>query len=331
MPANAYIWTIAIDPVTPTTLYTATAGGIYKSGDSAATWVAVNSAPNARAVAIDPLSPSTLYAGTLGFGTFKSTDGGATWVVLGGLANVDVAVLAIDPSAPSTVFAGTWQGVFKSTDGGATWNAANNGLPLGRVEALAIHPWSPAVVYAGLPGSLASQSGVFKSSDGGATWEDFSEGLPNRWATSLALDPNGRTTLYAGLTYDGVWQRRGTSGDFFALAPCRAIDTRSADGPAVDAGRARIFTMTDRCGVPRDADAVSFNLTATGATSAGHLQVYPANTLLRPPASSLNFSAGQTRASNAVTVLGTGGDLSVFSGQGTGSVHVILDLNGYFK
>jgi hypothetical protein len=75
---------------------------------------------------------------------------------------------------------------------------------------------------------------------------------------------------------------------------------------------------------------VSLNLTVTDATSPGHLRLYPGDSALTL-ASSLNFSAGDTRANNAMSLLGAAGDLTVFSGQASGSVHVIVDVNGYFR
>ena len=60
------------------------------------------------------------------------------------------------------------------------------------------------------------------------------------------------------------------------------------------------------------------------------IRAYPAGTP-RPGTSSLNFAAGQTRANNGIVSLGTAGDLAFFSGQASGSVHVILDVNGYFE
>lgn len=47
--------------------------------------------------------------------------------------------------------------------------------------------------------------------------------------------------------------------------------------------------------------------------------------------STMNFSPGQTRANNAIIVLGARGTLAVTSGQGSGTVHFILDTNGYFE
>src|SRR5256885_10222887 len=77
-----------------------------------------------RALAIDPMTPGTLYAGTGGGGVFKSTNGGGSWVNTGLTNNLFVTTLAIDPQAPATLYAGGGNGVFKSTDGGGSWTAA---------------------------------------------------------------------------------------------------------------------------------------------------------------------------------------------------------------
>jgi hypothetical protein len=92
-----------------------------------------------------------------------------------------------------------------------------------------------------------------------------------------------------------------------------------------------MFTIAGRCGIPETAKAVVLNVTATGATASGHLRLYSADDPL-PVASSINFSAGKTRANNAIVPLGAGGALAVFSGQSSGgAVDVILDVSGYFE
>ena len=68
------------------------------------------------ALAIDPLTPTTLYAGTQGGGVFQSTDGGGSWTPInGGLTVPFVSVLAIDPAMPATLYAATSGGVFFSS------------------------------------------------------------------------------------------------------------------------------------------------------------------------------------------------------------------------
>jgi len=75
-----------------------------------------------RAVAIDPVTPATLYAVVYGGGVFKSTNGGGSWSSVNtGLTNRDVTTLAVDPLTPATLYVGTSSGggnsLFKSTDG----------------------------------------------------------------------------------------------------------------------------------------------------------------------------------------------------------------------
>ena len=111
-----------------------------------------------RALAIDPVTPSTLYAGTIhpnvpnGGVVFKSTNGGTTWTATGGSFSEFFGALAIDPVTPSTLYAGTLGGVFKSTNGGTTWTAINTGLTSTSVLALAIDTATPSTLYAGTAG-----------------------------------------------------------------------------------------------------------------------------------------------------------------------------------
>ncbi|RIE17322.1 WD40/YVTN/BNR-like repeat-containing protein, partial [Candidatus Cryosericum septentrionale] len=75
---------LAIDPLTPTTLYASTIGGVYRSTDSGATWTAVNTAPaplDVSSLVINPLTPTTLYAVT-GSGVFRSVNSGTTWTAV---------------------------------------------------------------------------------------------------------------------------------------------------------------------------------------------------------------------------------------------------------
>jgi hypothetical protein len=51
-----------------------------------------------------------------------------------------------------------------------------------------------------------------------------------------------------------------------------------------------------------------------------------------PQVSTINFVAGQNRANNTVVGLGPGGTVTAYcSGAGPGSVHLILDVVGYFE
>jgi len=74
---------------------------------------------NVRALAIDPITPTTLYAGTVYQGAFKSLNGGSSWSAVNtGLTNTRVNALALAPGPPTTLYAGTnGSGVFAITFG----------------------------------------------------------------------------------------------------------------------------------------------------------------------------------------------------------------------
>ena len=50
-----------------------------------------------------------------------------------------------------------------------------------------------------------------------------------------------------------------------------------------------------------------------------------------PVASTINYSAGQTRANNAMVPVGTNDSIVVFSGQPSGTTHFLIDVVGYFR
>jgi virginiamycin B lyase len=123
-------------------------------------------------------------------------------------------------------------------------------------------------------------------------------------------------------------------GSFFALTPCRVLDTRNPvaplAGPALVANTERIFSVAGRCCIPVGARALSANVTVTGSDVAGNLRLY-AGGEAPTSSSSINYISGQTRANNVVMRLGSGRDVAMRSDQALGTVDVILDVNGYFK
>ncbi|MDQ5872559.1 MAG: hypothetical protein M3547_10200, partial [Acidobacteriota bacterium] len=61
----------------------------------------------------------------------------------------------------------------------------------------------------------------------------------------------------------------------------------------------------------------------------GNLTLFSQGSQL-PIASTLNYRASRARANNAIIPIGTGGGISVFSAQGSGTTEFILDVSGYF-
>jgi hypothetical protein len=116
---------------------------------------------------------------------------------------------------------------------------------------------------------------------------------------------------------------------FYTVSPCRVVDTRQTGG-ALSCGTERLVTMVGgSCGVPTDAKAVSINLTTTGSSGAGNVRLYAAGSP-SPLVSTLNYVAGMSRANNAVAPLNASGQMAVLCSP-SGTTHVIVDVNGYFK
>ncbi len=184
---------------------------------------------------------------------------------------------------------------------------------------------APATVTIG--GSAATGVSVASSTTITATTPAHAAGIVN-----VVVLSNGLTaTLASGYFYFTP----PPAASFYTLAPCRLVDTRNPNGalggPAIPASVRRNFPLTGTCGVPASAKAISVNLAVTGPTAAGFLKLFPGDGIA-PLSSSINFSAGQTRANNAVVLLATDGTgtLAVLNGS-AGPVHFILDVNGYFQ
>jgi hypothetical protein len=146
---------------------------------------------------------------------------------------------------------------------------------------------------------------------------------------SLTLTTNdpARPTVAYDLTCTG--SPVPPSLTFFTVTPCRLVDTRLVGGPLM-AGSDRTFSFVGpACGIPSTAKAVSLNVAVTQPTVAGNVRLFPSDAPV-PNASTINFIAGQTRANNAVVGLSAAGELTARCAP-SGSTHLILDVNGYFK
>lgn len=104
---------------------------------------------------------------------------------------------------------------------------------------------------------------------------------------------------------------------FRAVTPSRFLDTRTSSP---------LTTITRLFPTP-EAMALSFNLTATQGTAATHLTAW-AGGLTMPGTSTLNLTAGQTRANHAIVTVGSAHQLALRNN--TGTIHAIADLAGYF-
>ncbi len=141
-------------------------------------------------------------------------------------------------------------------------------------------------------------------------------------ATQLVVDING------------YFAAPGSSGlNFYAVTPCRIVDTRSLagpfGGPSVLGGTARSFALSfGACDLPAfpTEQAYSLNMTVVPQGPLGYLTTWPTG-MNQPFVSTLNSPDGQAAANAAIVPSGATGSINAFV---TNTTDVIVDTNGYF-
>lgn len=157
----------------------------------------------------------------------------------------------------------------------------------------------------------------------------------------VPVGSDGRISLFNSAGFSHVlvdvlgWFASGTG--FTGLSPARLLDTRFGSG-TIDgqfAGGAQLgpasvlnLSVLGRGGVPATGvGAVAVNITATQPCAGSFITAYPSGAL-RPTASNLNFSAGQTVANIVIVPVGSNGQISLYND--TGQTHLIVDVQGWF-
>jgi hypothetical protein len=189
----------------------------------------------------------------------------------------------------------------------------------------------------GTAGAVVAAGAV--AGQAGAAPEGLAVSIPTR-RRLLRARPQGA---------DGAAAVQAVSGPLtlHTISPQRYVDTRFDGGgpfpPQGSTGDAFIFDfgLPDyfEGGVPNevppDALAVTFNVTVTSGTSGGNLRAFPADSTVIPLVANVNWSTGQTVGNFAIVAAASGGGNSTsvaFHNASTrGSVHVIVDIFGYFS
>ncbi len=187
-------------------------------------------------LAIDPVTPNTMYLATgdgdagdtRSIGVLKSTDGGTTWNPTGLSFNVSQGYLMrrliIDPLNTQVLFAATNGGIFRTTNGGTNWTQVST------INAYDIEfqPGSSTTLYAG-------GTSFYISTNSGASFTQVSSGIPttgcNRMSVAVtAANPNyvyvlgsssatnGFLGLYRSVNSAGTFSTMSTTPDVLANA-----------------------------------------------------------------------------------------------------------------
>jgi len=231
-PVTGRVTTIAVDPNDAsgnTVLIGGAQGGIWRTTDAGATWIAVgdqNPSLAMGSIAFAPSQPATVYAGTgeqasIGFdiyygaGVLKSTDHGQTWTQTCTVAGPTCPF--IGPSSDASPF-----GFF--TLGGT------------RISYVAVNPTNPQMVLVGAQTQFSQgpTEGVYCTDNGGASW---SQVLADQMSTFVGFasssvayaalgDPFGNPQLPNG---NGIYEATGVSTSCTSIAFARLA---SANLPA---------------------------------------------------------------------------------------------------
>jgi SpoIID/LytB domain protein len=119
-------------------------------------------------------------------------------------------------------------------------------------------------------------------------------------------------------------------GGFYPEAPRRILDTRSGLGTValpLAAGCTMPVKVAGTAAAPGRATAIALNLTATQASAAGFLTVYPCGEP-QPTVSNLNYTPGESVANMAVVRVGVGGQVCIAT---MSKVHVVVDVLGWYE
>lgn len=213
----------------------------------------------------------------------------------------------------------------------ATNVALSDPTPSG-VDSLAVGSPCAGGFPCGLPTIRAGETVTVRITDEVSFAYSGPEALVAQTAlTTVTPDPNPGNEQALRVTL--LEEASGPLG-FYTVPPCRLMDTRGTGaplgGPPLVPGTAREVPAGGRCGIPPTAKAVSVTIVAVTPSVAGHLSFEATGA---PPSDSsiLNYVIGKTRAGNAILKLNSLASTTAHCSQASGSVDVILDVNGYFE
>jgi hypothetical protein len=130
---------------------------------------------------------------------------------------------------------------------------------------------------------------------------------------------------------------------FFPITPFRAFDSRDTDylqSGILAPGAVKTISIADGHDlttgvtnatnlVPAGATAIAYNVTITGATGGNFVAVTPGDAATFA-VSTINFNGLMDVANGATVGIAADRTIKLFGGGGAGSVHVIIDVTGYY-
>jgi hypothetical protein len=163
---------------------------LFRSTNGAGSWTAISpdltpvAAPRLNTITtigVAPTNSNVIWAGTDASNVWVSTDYGANWTeVSATLPERWVTRVIPDPTDENIAYV-TFSGIkwkdpqphiFRTTNQGQTWTDISSNLPDAPVNAFAVDPLRPNVLFAG------TDLGAYFSTNTGASWQYLSSNLP---------------------------------------------------------------------------------------------------------------------------------------------------------
>lgn len=162
---------LAIDPFNPSVVLAVTSTRIFRSDNSAASWVDITErigSITGRVIVFDPANEGTIYLGTVGSGVYRSKDGGVTWNSLAeGMGNRVITGLSLSDGSFPRLYAATSDGIgFELKFGAESWTTLTiwPAGPKGPVYQVFPRPQTFGILLA------STGDGIYVSRDDGITW-----------------------------------------------------------------------------------------------------------------------------------------------------------------
>jgi hypothetical protein len=316
-------------------------------GDWESTQTVAPSGLVAGSAALDsvPLSWSPiLYTGDAGsYRIWYGTRPGGPYNLGGTTADKAASASAVSGLSPGTTYYFTLDTTTEPHASNQNTVVSERSAEVSAATTLGGVDWPDLTVVRYGSGGVSSSPGAIAC--GGACSATFAPGTPVAltaapepgstflgWGGACAgTAPTCDLTMNSAQTVAATFSTPATS--YYSIRPCRVFDSRDpglGGFVALAAGTNNPVQVAGYCGVPAAAKAVSLNVTVVSPSAGGHLRLF-ASDAPRPGSSSINYATGQTRANNAVVSLGADGTLTVYVNQPSGTVHVVIDVNGYFQ
>jgi photosystem II stability/assembly factor-like uncharacterized protein len=191
---------VIMDPNNNNILYYGT-NKVYRTTNGADSWTAVSPdltngnqtrLGSVTTIAVAPSNSNVIIAGTDDANVWITSNNGSNWTkVSSSLPYRWITRVAVDPVNENIAYV-TYNGlkwkdpqphIFRTTNKGASWTDISSNLPDAPVNAFAIDPTRPNVLFAG------SDVGAYVSFNTGQTWQFLGQGLPMVSVYDLKVHP----------------------------------------------------------------------------------------------------------------------------------------------